>query len=284
MISGTRYRLDRQVNLQKKLGEDIARASIDISTRKRIQGPSDDPAAAARIADIQRGQMNKAAWTLNASTALSLSDRVENSLDTLATQLDRAKTLMLSASNATLSAGDREAIAIELEGIATDLDALSHEQDSRGQKLFATGAALAYPVGATVSVAAGSSRTGIFDGIATAGGPKDLSAIFADAAAAIRVTDPVDRDTATTTSIAEIDAASGAIADAHAEQGVRAARLTAIRDRLADSDLIDTEERSGLEDTDIELTVIKMKAKLTALEAAQAVLAKASKTSLFDLI
>jgi flagellar hook-associated protein 3 FlgL len=284
MLSGTRYRLDQQVGLQKRLGEDILRASTDISTRKRIQAPSDDPAAAARVADIQRAQMNKAAWTLNTNAALSLSDRVDGSLDTAATQMDRAKTLMLAASNATMSDTDREAIAVEIEGIAVDLAALSQEVDSRGQKLFADGAALAYPVGATVSVQAGATRAGIFDAITTAAGPKDLSAILSDAAIAIRTPDRAERDLANDVSLAELDAASNSISDAHAEQGVRATRLTAIRERLADSTLIDREERSGLEDTDIDTAVAEMKARLVALEAAQAVLAKMSKNNLFDLI
>lgn len=284
MLSGTRYRLDQQAGLQKRLGEEILRASTDISTRKRIQAPSDDPAAAARVADIQRAQMNKAAWTQNTNAALSLSDRVDGSLETVATQMDRAKTLMLAASNATMSDTDREAIAVEIEGIAVDLAALSQEADSRGQKLFADGAALAYPVGATISVQAGATRAGIFDAITTAAGPKDLSAILADAAAAIRLPDRTERDTANDVSLAELDAASDSISDARGEHGVRATRLTAIRERLADSTLIDKEERSGLEDTDIDTAVTEMKARLVALEAAQAVLAKMSKNNLFDLI
>lgn len=284
MISGTRYQLERQISMQRRLGEQIARANIDIVSETRLQAPSDDPAAAARVADIQRSQMNKAAWTLNTNAALSLSDRVEGALDTVTAQIDRAKTLMLSAANATLSDSDRAAVAQEIEGIATDLAALSQGTDSRGQKLFATGSALTYPVGATVSVQAGATRAGIFDTIATAGGPKDLAAILADAAAAVRLPDRDAREAATSLSLAEVDAASDSVVNAHSEQGVRASRLTAIRDRLAASSLTDTEERSGLEDPDAESTIIRMKAKMVALDAAQAVLAKMSKNSLFDLI
>lgn len=283
MIAGTRYRLTQQVSLQQKLSRDIARAQIDISTQKRIQAPSDDPSATARIADLRRTQSNETAWAANTEAAIALSDRVDTSLTTLAGNIDRAKTLMLAASNATLSPSDRSAIATELRGIAEDVAALSQERDSRGQPLYAADQALAYPVGAAVTVKAGAVRAGIFDGIATAGGPKDLSAILTDAADAIGLPDAT-REAATTTSLAEIDAAAGSIADAHGEQGVRATRLESIRNRLADTKLVNAAERSGLEDTDIEATVVTLQAKLTALQAAQAVLAKTSQRTLFDLI
>ncbi len=284
MIAGTRYRLTQQVSLQQKLSREIARAQTDISTQKRIQAPSDDPSASARIADIQRGQSNETAWAANTDAAIALSDRVDANLTTLATNVDRAKTLMLAASNATLSDGDRASIATELRGIAEDVAALSRERDSRGQPLYAATAALAYPVGAALSVQAGAVRAKIFDGIATAAGPKDLAAILTDAADAIVLADPAEREAATTISLAEIDAAADSIADAHGEQGVRATRLESIRERFADTRLVNAAERSGLEDTDIEATAVSLQAKLTALLAAQAVLAKTSQRSLFDLI
>ena len=48
MISGTRYRLDQEINRQLGLSRDIARAQTQLSTQKRIQSPSEDPVAAAR--------------------------------------------------------------------------------------------------------------------------------------------------------------------------------------------------------------------------------------------
>lgn len=284
MIS-TRYRLSQQIAMQSRLSQEIARASLDISSTKRLQGPSDDPVAAARVADIQRGQSNEAVWAGNVSAGLLLSDRVETSMDTLADNVDRAKTLMLQASNATLSASDRATIATELRGIAEDVAALAAERDPRGQPLYATlDQRLAYPVGANVTVEAGARAAGLFTGLATVGGPKDLAAILTDAAAAIAMPDPALRETATNASLAELDVAAGAVADAHGEQGVRAARLTAIGERLTQVKLSTAEERSSLEDTDIEATVTQLQAKMTALQAAQAVLAKISQRSLFDMI
>ena len=281
----TRYRLARQVAMQQQLSREIARANTDISSQKRLQGPSDDPAAAARIAEIQRNQSDEAVWTQNVSVALAMSDRVETSLDTVGVNLDRAKTLMLQASNGTLNATDRATIAAELRGIAEDLAALAGEKDSRGQPLYATtGERLAYPVGPGVSVAAQAQAAGIFTGIATAGGPKDLSAILADAASAIELPDQAEREAASTLALGELDAARNSVADALGDQGVRSARLTAIADRLDSTKIVAAEERSRLEDTDIEATVIQLQAKMTALQAAQAVLAKISQRTLFDLI
>ena len=49
MISGTRYRLDQEINRQLSLSREIAKAQTQLSTQKRIQSPSEDPVAAARL-------------------------------------------------------------------------------------------------------------------------------------------------------------------------------------------------------------------------------------------
>ena len=43
MISGTRYRLDQEINRQLSLSREIAKAQTQLSTQKRIQSPSEDP-------------------------------------------------------------------------------------------------------------------------------------------------------------------------------------------------------------------------------------------------
>ena len=54
MISGTRYRLDQEISRQLALSRDVAKAQTQLSTQKRIQSPSEDPVAAARISTIGR--------------------------------------------------------------------------------------------------------------------------------------------------------------------------------------------------------------------------------------
>lgn len=284
MIAGTRYRLTQMVAQQTRLSQDIARAQTEISTQTRIQAPSDDPLAASRIAQLTRAAADETRWAANADAAISLNDRVETNLTSLGDLMDRAKTLMLQASNDTLSASDRSAIATELRGLASDVTGLGDASDSRGQKLFADDAALSYPVGAAITVRAGGVKAGIFTGLATAGGAKDLTAILTDAAAAIETTDADARATATAASLAEVDVGVAGVTDARAELGVRSDRLASIKERFAETRRVNAEERSSLEDIDINETVIRLQAKMTALSAAQALLAKTTSKGLLDYI
>ena len=60
MISGTRYRLDQEINRQLACRATSRKAQTQLSTQKRIQSPSEDPVAAARISSIGRAQANEA--------------------------------------------------------------------------------------------------------------------------------------------------------------------------------------------------------------------------------
>ncbi|MDO9488622.1 MAG: flagellin-like protein, partial [Sphingomonadaceae bacterium] len=101
MISSTRYRLTAEINRQMQLGQDIARAQVEISTGKRIQTPSDDPTGAALAAEIGRTQAEEATWLRNLGTARTLADRADTALTAVATNLDRANELLISAGSGT---------------------------------------------------------------------------------------------------------------------------------------------------------------------------------------
>ena len=103
----TRERMTAEINRQTKLGKDIARAQSDISSGKRLQTASDDPAAWARVSVIKRTLSNQEAWLSNANTAASVADQVSSVLDGLSNSLQRAGELMVAANNASSPASDR---------------------------------------------------------------------------------------------------------------------------------------------------------------------------------
>lgn len=283
MISGTRYHLTTEINRQARLAAEIARAQTQISTGKRLQAPSDDPVAAAQISQIGRTQAEEATWSRNLDVAGALAARADTALTSVARGLDRANELMIAAATGTLSPENRATLAAELKGIAADLAGLADSRDARGDMLFRTDA-LEIPVynGGTVTPVA--SRTALFDSVSTAAGIRDIASILADAAAAI--VEPVDatRKAATDTSLAEVGAALAHITAARGDQGVRASRIDALQERLADSKLQLEEQRSGLESTDITEAVAQLGAKDLSLKAAQAVFARINQTSLFDIL
>lgn len=286
MISGTRYRLTAEIARQTQLSKNIERAQIDISTTVRIQAPSDDPAAAARIASISRAQANETVWATNVEAASSTASRGDTTLQSVSTAINRALELMTSAGTGTLSDSDRQAIAVELRGIADDITAASTQTDSNGSPLFApTGqASLRIPVGNGLFVSPTASRDEIFGGIATPSGPSDMASIINNAAAAISLTDPAARAAATGDALTAVNAASQRISAASGDQGVRGKQIDAARERLAASTEALGEERTTLEGTDITSTVAKLQAMLLSLQAAQTTFARISQANLFALL
>lgn len=284
MISGTRYRLDQEINRQLALSRDVAKAQTQLSTQKRIQSPSEDPVAAARISTIGRAQANDAVWKTNLQLAASLADGADTALKAAGTAFDRVTELMTQGATGTLSDQDRATIALELRSIADELTGLKDTKDSRGNALFMSGYSLRVPVQSGVQVIAVGTREEVFESVATAGGPKDLAAIVSDAAAALEIADPTARKAAVGVSVDEVAAAVGHVATQRGEQGALANRVDALLERQADNGLQMEEERSGLEDTDIQAVVARLSSQQLSLQAAQAVFARVNESTLFDLL
>jgi len=295
MISGTRYRLDQEIGRQLALSRDVAKAQTQLSTQKRIQSPSEDPVAAARISSIGRAQANDAVWKSNLDLATSLADRADTALKAVGTAFDRVTELMTQGATGTLSDQDRATIALELRSIADELtslkdskdargNALFMPKDARGNALFMPGYSLRIPVQSGVQVIAVGTREDVFESAATAGGPKDLAAIVADAAAALAISDPVARRAAVATSVDEVAAGVAHVSTQRGEQGALANRVDALIERQADAGLQMADERSSLEDTDIQAVVARLGAQQLSLQAAQAVFARVNQNTLFDIL
>jgi len=284
MISGTRYRLDQEVNRQLSLSREIAKAQTQLSTQKRIQSPSEDPVAAARISSIGRSQANEGVWKSNLNLAVALADRADTALKAAGTAYDRVTELMTQGATGTLSDQDRATIALELRSIAEELATLKDSKDARGNALFMSGYSLRIPVQSGVQVIAVGTREDVFETVDTAGGAKDLAAIVADAAAALELTDPVARKAAVGASVDEVAAGVKHVATQRGEQGALANRVDQLLERHADTDLQLKEERSGLEDTDIQAVIARLSSQQLSLQAAQAVFARVNESTLFDIL
>lgn len=278
MINGTRFRLDQEISRQARLAQEIARGQTEIATGKRILAPSDDPIGSARVAEIGRAQADEATWLRNVETGAALASRADTVLAAVASNMDRAKELMLSAANGTLSAANRQVIATELRSIGEELAALRGTLDPRGEPLFRVGAELEIPVSAGLRIAPVAARAAIFDT------PVDLiAAVNAAAGAAIEINDAVRR-TEIADSLNVLTASAAQVASARADQGIRAERLDAVRERLKTSELQLEEQRSGIEGADITAVIARLQGKQLSLQAAQAIFARVNQQSLFDLI
>jgi len=284
MISGTRYRLNMDINRQTALARDIARSQTEISTGKRIQAPSDDPVAAARVASIARSQANDVAFKSNLNLASALAARADTTLRSVGSALDRAGELMVQGANGTLSDGDRATIAQELRSIADDIASLKDAKDTRGGPLFMSGGSLRIPVASGVTLEAVGTREDVFESVPTAAGAKDVAAIVAAAADALSLTDPTARAAAIAISADEVSAAVDHVANARGAQGALANRIDQLVERQADSGLQLDEERSNLESTDVTAAIARLQSQQLTLQAAQAVFSRINASTLFDIL
>ena len=278
MITGTRHRLTLEINRQSRLAQEIARAQVEVATGKRIQAPSDDPIGSARVAELGRAQANEATWLRNIDTASALAARSDTVLTSVALSLERANELMIAASNGTLSDANRATIAGELREIATEIAQLRDARDPRGEPLFRTNGALEVPVSEGVRIAPVADRASIFDA------PVDVVASINAAVTAITEPDPATRKTLSQAALAGVGQAFAQVTNARADQGGRANRLDALRERLENSGIQLEEQRAAIEGTNIPEVIARLESRKLSLEAAQAIFARLNKSSLFDII
>ena len=272
-MTGIRFRIDRDIAHQAQLAARIARGQSDIALQKRLQAASDDPAAAARIAQLRQTQINAATWATNVERGIALAANADTTLTNVATLLDRARELATSAASDTLSAADRTTIALELNSIADEVGSLAATTDATGQPVFPA-VPLAVPVGAGLTLTATTARADAF----VIGG-RDLANLLRDSATLIAA-----GGAGRATALSDISAAGAQLSTVRGEQGSRAARLEGLRERMVDTSAAIAEERSTLEDTDLAATIARVQADQLSLDAAQAMFVRINRRTLFDLL
>jgi flagellar hook-associated protein 3 FlgL len=121
--------LDQQTRLSK--------TQMQLATGKKMLTPADDPAAAARVIDLNQSINQTEQYQSNIDTArqrLSLQDGLlQNSVDIM----QRVKELGIQGLNDTNSQSDRSAIAAEMDGLKDQLVAIANTRNANGEYLFA---------------------------------------------------------------------------------------------------------------------------------------------------
>ncbi|MHA4839236.1 flagellin N-terminal helical domain-containing protein [Sphingopyxis sp. MSC1_008] len=275
MINAVGNRMTREIARQQKLADALERTQIQISGGKKLLRMSDDPVAARRIATIGTTQASMTAWSANVNSADALVSQADGVMKSVSSLMTRARELTLAASSDTTNPADRATIAAELGTIADELDALAATRDSNGEPVFATGTARVMRFDSDLSFAPVPSAADVF----VVGG-NSLSTGIRDAAAAVAAGDKA----AMGTSITALDTAISHAADKHAEIGLSGGRLERIGDGLALRGITLKDERSSVEDTDLDVAIAQLNAQDLTLQAAQAAFAKINRQSLFDIL
>ena len=132
----------------------VVETQHQVSTGLRINSPSDDPVAAARVAHLDASLARLDQYQANAIFARNQLGLEEESLSDAIDHLQRIRELTLQANNGTASSGDRQVIASEIRQHRDGLLALANTTDVDGRHLFAgyRESATAFTVGAGGSV------------------------------------------------------------------------------------------------------------------------------------
>lgn len=107
-----------------------------VSSGKRVNKPSDDPVAAARIAHLDASLSRLDQYTQNSAFARNQLGLEETALTSVIDNLQRVRELALQGNNATASDADRKVIANEIRQTRDALLALANTTDVDGRHLF----------------------------------------------------------------------------------------------------------------------------------------------------
>ena len=275
MINAVGNRMTREMARQQKLSAQLEKVQIQISTGKRLQRMSDDPVAARRIQTIGTTQASMNSWAANIKTGQAQASQADGVLDSVSSLLARANELTISASSDTMGPAERASIAAEINAIANEIDGMAATRDSNGEPLFAPGAARVVRFDSDVTFAPVPSAADVF-----VMGGNSLSTSLRDIATAVAAGDKPGMGAALTTLTAAIDH----IGNQHAALGLSAGRLERIEDALKARGIEIGDERSSIEETDLEMAIAQLNAQELTLSAAQAAFAKINRQTLFDLL
>ena len=101
-------------------------AMQEVSTGKKLNVPSDDPAGMAMLIVNKASQSDCDQYVRNISTTRSSLQTADSALSSVVSALTRAVTLGVEGANGTLSSTDRSAIADEITGIRQEILSLAN--------------------------------------------------------------------------------------------------------------------------------------------------------------
>src|SRR5690606_10541318 len=121
----------------ERANRQLMKTQTQIGTGRRVNAPSDDSFAAARITEIDAAIARLAQFRDNGTLARNRLSLEETVLADVADSLQRIRELTLQANNATLGNGERAGLAAEIRERFDGLLALANSVDGNGRYLFA---------------------------------------------------------------------------------------------------------------------------------------------------
>ncbi|SNC75031.1 flagellar hook-associated protein 3 FlgL [Marinobacter sp. es.048] len=124
------------INRLQELNTSLNSTQQQISTGQRVNKPSDDPVAAARILKLDQELSRVETYQRNVDLADNRLKQEENALASSIDVIQRIRELTVQAGNGSLSANDRRSISSELEERLGQLANIANTRDASGEYIF----------------------------------------------------------------------------------------------------------------------------------------------------
>ena len=278
-----------------------------LTSGKRVQKASDDPANAAR-AERARGMQSAAEAQLRAlDTSRNAMTLSEGALGNAVEILQQARELVINAGDGSFGDQDRLALAEQLRSLRNDLMGVANRNDGSGRYLFGgqgsggppmrdTPAGVVYDgTPGQLNAAAGTTTPLALDGQAAflrapdPANPGGTLSTFDVLDRAITELSTPGRSSAqiaqtVTDSLGQIDVVSENVSSWRARAGEALNRIDAIEGRLSQSKLDAQSERSDAEDLDMVSAISEFQSRQTGYDAALKTYSMVQRMTLFDYL
>ncbi|WMI97588.1 flagellar hook-associated protein FlgL [Pseudomonas chlororaphis subsp. aurantiaca] len=281
--------------------EAVAKLQSQIGTGLRIQLPSDDPIASARLLRIQREQSSLEQYDKNIGKVSGNLSIQETHLKSSADAVGSIRDLLLWANTDSNSGEDRSAIASQLSGLEQSLVSFINAKDESGNYLF-SGTRTDKPAVTFDSTSGSYAMTGndrhrqaeVGNGVLLGANvtAKDVMGANADLLNQLHAlvdglktapNDPATHQQLKDT-LEQLDATHGSILETITDLGGRQNTLTLLANSNADVSLANQKVEGDLSHLDMGGAMLQVDAFKLSVEASQKVYSRMSTMSLFDLM
>lgn len=124
------------INRLQGINSNLVDTQQQISTGKKVNKPSDDPVAAARILKLDQELRRVDTYQRNANLADNRLKQEESALASSVDIIQRVRELTVQAGSGSLSPSDRESISAELKERLGQLANITNTRDASGEYIF----------------------------------------------------------------------------------------------------------------------------------------------------
>ncbi len=136
MRISTAWAQQLSVNAMGRQQTQLAKVQQQLSSGLKVSTPSEDPAAAVRVLDLEATIAKTNQYQSNISTTRGRLNLEESALETSNNILFRAKELTIQGMNATLNSSDRLSIKFEVDQLIEEMAGVANTKNANGEYIF----------------------------------------------------------------------------------------------------------------------------------------------------